>query len=144
MADDNLNVSDMTNKITHAGSCHCGAVRFEVKAPAAEITATRCNCSICTKTGFLHLIVGKSAFRLLAGADVLTTYRFNTGIAAHTFCSICGVKAFYTPRSHPDGVSVNVNCLDPDPDRRVRIVEFDGHNWQRAIAGLRARDDVSQ
>lgn len=113
----------------YSGSCHCGAVRFEVEAPEV-IEADRCNCSICTKSGYLHLIVPLSKFRLLAGADCISTYTFNTGVAKHTFCRICGIKPFYTPRSNPDGVDVNVNCLDTVP-ATVRITEFDGRNWER-------------
>ena len=99
-----------------------------VEAPE-EITAHDCNCSICSKAGFLHLIVPKSQFRLLQGADSLTTYTFNTGVAQHTFCKVCGVKPFYTPRSNPDGVDVNVRCLDPIPNK-LMIEPFDGQNWE--------------
>lgn len=125
----------MHETVTHSGRCHCGAVRFEVDGPKV-IVASRCNCSICAKSGFLHLIVGKDDFRLLSGEDALTTYSFNTGVAKHTFCHICGVKSFYTPRSHPDGISVNVNCLDPGTYGDVRITDFDGRNWEDAIETL--------
>lgn len=120
---------------TYTGGCHCGRVRFEVRAPA-RVTVQRCNCSICTKTAFLHLIVPAADFRLLSGADGLTTYTFNTGVAKHQFCSTCGVKAFYVPRSNPDGYSVNLRCLDPDPARTVAIEDFDGQNWEHAGATL--------
>lgn len=113
----------------YRGSCHCGAVTFEVQAPEA-IEVERCNCSICSKSGFLHLIVPLSAFKLLSGKDSLTTYRFNTGVAKHTFCSICGIKPFYTPRSNPDGIDINVNCLDTRPGT-IEVVEFDGRNWEQ-------------
>ncbi len=116
------------------GSCHCGAVRFEVEAPE-RITAHDCNCSMCSKAGFLHLIVPRSRFRLIQGADSLTTYTFNTGVAKHTFCKVCGVKPFYTPRSNPDGVDVNVRCLDPMPTNFV-IESFDGQNWEEHAASL--------
>ena len=97
---------------THSGGCHCGAVRFEIEAPA-QIEAVRCNCSICVMSGFLHLFVSQSNFRLLMGDDAMTTYTFNSGVAQHYFCMHCGVKSFYLPRSHPDGLSINVNCLNP-------------------------------
>lgn len=113
----------------YRGSCHCGAVTFEVQAPEA-IEVERCNCSICSKSGFLHLIVPLSAFKLLSGKDSMTTYRFNTGVAKHTFCSICGIKPFYTPRSNPDGIDINVNCLDTRPGT-IEVVEFDGRNWEQ-------------
>ncbi len=120
---------------THSGGCHCGRIRFEVSAPAA-INATRCNCSICTMCGFLHLIVGKERFRLLQGEDAIQTYTFNTGAAKHHFCKHCGVKSFYEPRSHPDGISVNVNCLDPGSIVSIEEEPFDGKNWEQNIAGL--------
>jgi hypothetical protein len=115
--------------VTHRGGCHCGRVRFEVDAPA-RIRATACNCSICERLGYLHLIVPRARFRLSQGEDVLTLYSFNTGVARHLFCSICGVKSFYVPRSHPEGVSVNVRCLDPETLAPVEVVPFDGRNWE--------------
>lgn len=113
----------------YQGSCHCQAVRFEVQAPE-RIEADRCNCSICTKSGFLHLIVPLTQFTLLTGAEALTTYQFNTGIAKHTFCRHCGVKPFYTPRSNPDGIDINVNCLDTQPGQ-ITVTPFDGQNWEQ-------------
>ena len=113
----------------YPGSCHCGAVKFEVSIED-EIEVERCNCSICSKSGFLHLIVPNSKFRLLAGEDSITTYTFNTGVAKHTFCKVCGVKPFYTPRSNPDGIDINVNCLDEKP-ATIHIVDFDGQNWEQ-------------
>ncbi|MBI1194885.1 MAG: GFA family protein [Gammaproteobacteria bacterium] len=113
----------------YSGSCHCGAIRFEVEAPEV-IDADHCNCSICTKSGFLHLIVLLGKFRLLSGEEYISTYTFNTGVAKHTFCRVCGIKPFYTPRSNPDGIDVNVNCLDTPPVA-VRITEFDGRNWEQ-------------
>lgn len=120
---------------THTGSCHCGRVRFEVEAPAA-IEALECNCSICSKSGFLHLIVPRAAFRLLAGEADLTEYRFGSGVARHRFCKVCGVKPFYTPRSNPDGVDVNVRCLEPDTISELMITPFDGRNWERSAGAL--------
>ncbi len=87
-------------------------------------------------SGFLHLIVASSDFRLLCGEDDLTTYTFNTGVAKHRFCRQCGVKSFYIPRSHPDGVSVNVRCIDPDTIERVDVTLFDGRNWEQNVAKL--------
>ena len=120
---------------THTGGCHCGRVRFEVDAPA-HIEATDCNCSICSKSGFLHLFVSRDEFRLLQGADSLTTYTFNTGVAKHLFCRHCGVKSYYIPRSHPDGVSVNVRCLDADTVATVNVTAFDGRNWEQNVSKL--------
>jgi len=120
---------------THKGGCHCGSVRFEIDAPAI-IEATDCNCSICRKSGYLHLFVADSDFRLLKGEDLLTTYTFNTGVAKHHFCSRCGVKSFYVPRSHPDGVSVNVHCLDEGTVESINITAFDGSNWEQNVSKL--------
>ncbi len=114
---------------THHGSCHCGAIRFEVQAPQ-KLSLDRCNCSICFKSGYLHLIVPRSRFKLIHGEEHITTYRFGSMIAAHTFCKVCGVKPFYTPRSNPDGIDVNAQCLDPFPID-VEITNFDGQNWER-------------
>ena len=125
---------------THTGGCHCGRVRFEADAPAV-IAATKCNCSICQKCGYLHLFVALSDFRLLSGEDDLTTYTFNTGVAKHRFCRHCGIKSFYIPRSHPDGVSVNVRCLDPATIERVDVTAFDGRNWEQNVAGLSPLSD---
>ncbi len=115
----------------HHGSCHCGAVLVEVEAPA-DIEAYECNCSMCERVGFLHLIVPAQRFRLVQGRDHLTTYTFNTGVAKHTFCKVCGVKVFYVPRSNPDGFSVNVRCLDGSTITSVRVLPFDGRNWESA------------
>jgi len=117
----------------HTGGCHCGRVRFEVDAPA-EIEVHECNCSICGKTGYLHLVVPKSRFRLLRGQDQLTRYTFNTGVARHLFCSVCGIKSFYVPRSHPNGYSVNARCLDTASIRSLRVKPFDGQNWERQMS----------
>jgi hypothetical protein len=115
----------------YMGSCHCGRVRFRVDADLAE--AVLCNCSICDKKGFIHLIVEPTAFTLLSGEDDLTSYRFNTGVAVHRFCRHCGIHPFYTPRSDPDKVDVNVRCLDGVDLRALRPGSFDGRDWERAI-----------
>jgi len=115
--------------VVHTGGCHCGRVRFEVTAPA-QLRVSECNCSICSKSGYLHLIVPKSRFRLLSGDGSLTNYQFNTRTAQHLFCSVCGVKSFYVPRSHPHGYSVNARCLDDVMIEDLTIVPFDGRDWE--------------
>ncbi len=120
---------------THTGGCHCGRVRFEVQAPA-RLEVLDCDCSICTKCGFLHLIVPEDDFRLLQGSESLTAYTFNTGTAQHLFCSVCGVKSFYRPRTHPDGISVNVHCLDEGSVESMNITPFDGRNWEKGRAEI--------
>lgn len=113
----------------YSGGCHCGAVRFDVEAPET-VEVEECNCSVCAKSGFLHLIVPNSKFCLHSGEDKLVEYTFNTGVAKHRFCGVCGVKSFYIPRSNPDGVDVNVRCLDVPPTT-LNIVSFDGQNWEQ-------------
>ncbi len=122
---------------TYDGSCHCGRVRFRVTGDLAE--TLDCNCSICTKKGFLHLIVPPSQFELLSGEDELTIYRFNSGIARHSFCRHCGIHAFYVPRSDPDKIDVNVRCLDHVDLTKIRAIPFDGRNWEEAQAERQAR-----
>ena len=126
----------MGEYVTHKGGCHCRDVEFEVSAPAA-LRVQECNCSICRMTGFLHLIVPASRFRLVKGADALTTYTFNTGTAKHLFCRRCGIKSFYVPRSNPDGFSINARCLDPATIERLDIEPFDGQNWEGSAGALR-------
>ncbi len=121
--------------VVHRGGCHCRRVRFEVDAPAV-LDALDCNCSICRMTGFLHLIVPAARFRLLDGEDTLNEYRFNTGAARHLFCRHCGVKAFYVPRSHPDGYSINVRCIDAGTIERVVITPFDDNDRDAATAAV--------
>lgn len=121
--------------ITHKGGCHCGAVRFEVDA-SKRPTVQECNCSICSKTGFLHLIVPASRFRLVSGTGLLTTYTFGNGAAKHLFCRTCGIKSFYVPRSNPDGFSVNLRCIDEGTIESVTIDPFDGKNWEAHAARL--------
>jgi len=128
----------MSEFVTHRGGCHCKRVRFDVDAPA-HIAALQCNCSICRMTGFLHLIVPAARFRLLQGTEFLSEYTFNTGVARHRFCRICGIKSFYVPRSNPDGIDVNVHCLDRDTIESISIIPFDDgdrENATRAIENL--------
>jgi len=126
---------------THSGSCHCGAVAFRVEADLDEETLLDCNCSICRRKGYLHLIVEPERFELLRGEDQLREYRFNTETAVHRFCTTCGIHAFYTPRSHPDDVSVNGRCLEGVAPEELNTVPFDGRNWERAADDLRKGND---
>lgn len=114
-----------------SGGCHCGAVRFEAELGDEPVNALDCNCSVCTMTGFLHLIVPHDRFKLISGRDDLSSYRFGTGTAEHLFCRRCGVKSFYQPRSHPNAWSVNAHCLEQSVE--LSIETFDGRNWEQAI-----------
>jgi hypothetical protein len=117
------------------GGCHCGAVRFSV-AFTEPPELLDCNCSVCAKTGFLHLIARAEDFALLRGGEALTDYRFGTGTARHLFCKVCGIKSFYVPRSHPDGYSVNWRALDGVEGVVPVIRPYDGRNWEAARAAL--------
>jgi hypothetical protein len=119
---------------TYSGSCHCGRVRFEVTTDLARVS--ECNCSICVRKGYLHLIVAQERFRLLTGESELTTYRFGTMTARHLFCRHCGVAPFYVPRSHPDRTDVNVRCLDGVDLATICVVPFDGRNWEASVDSL--------
>ena len=119
---------------TFTGGCHCGAVKFEVDGTLDHVTV--CNCSICTAKGYLHWVVPRDRFRLLAGDDALTTYRFGTGVAQHHFCRTCGVASFYVPRSHPYGIDVNVRCLTGVDVDTLPLRRFDGRHWEASIGGL--------
>ncbi len=96
----------------------------------------RCNCSICSASGYLHLFIPHERFQLLSGKDELTSYRFGSGEAEHLFCRICGVKSFYQPKSHPECWSVHLACLDDASRLSPEITDFDGKNWDRAATRL--------
>lgn len=121
--------------VIHKGGCHCGAVQFEVEAPR-DLEVDVCNCSICAMSGYQHLIVKREKFRLVTPDSALSTYRFNSLVAEHYFCKVCGIKSFYVPRSNPTGISVNVRCLQPDTIASIRVTEFDGQNWETNAASL--------
>ncbi|BFZ04726.1 hypothetical protein BsWGS_07764 [Bradybaena similaris] len=123
---------EVSKLVEHTGGCHCGAVRFKIRAPE-DLVADDCNCSICTKKQIKAFDVPKSHFVLLQGEDNITTYTFNTGQAKHTFCKTCGVESFYTPRSNPDAYSIMYYCLDPGTVKSVRLETFDGVNWEQSV-----------
>ena len=125
----------MPDLIRYAGGCHCGRVRFEVDAPP-RLRVLDCTCSICRMSGFLHLIVPSPRFRLLRGDDALADYRFGTGTARHRFCAHCGIKSFYVPRSHPDGIDVNARCLDGIVPGMLEISVFDDADRDAATAAI--------
>ncbi len=126
--------------VKHSGGCHCGRVRFELTAHE-DILVSECNCSICSKSGYLGLPVSRSRFTLLQGEDCLTTYTFNTQVAQHFFCRHCGVKSFYIPRSHPHGYNVNVRCLDPGTVKNMTVRPFNGRDWEQHSAEFIPMDE---
>lgn len=126
---------DANTQVWHDGGCHCGAVKFEILAEP-EQTITDCNCSICAMSGYQHLFVAKDEFNLLTDEKELSTYTFGSHTAQHYFCKNCGVKSFYIPRSHPNGYSINLRCVDPSKFTNIVIEPFDGANWEKNIDGL--------
>lgn len=121
-------------RVVCQGGCHCGAIRFQVIIDRWKVQD--CNCSICRKKGFLHLIVPAENFTLLQGQEFLSIYTFNTGIAQHSFCQICGIHSFYRPRSHPQGIDVNIRCLDRDLTKEFEMEFFDGANWEANVSKI--------
>lgn len=121
--------------VTVEGGCHCRAVRFRAEADR-EPKMLRCNCSICSASGYLHLFIPHQRFTLLSGQDALTEYRFGSKQAQHLFCKTCGIKSFYQPRSHPDDWSVHLACLDDISELRPEIIDFDGQNWEKSARDL--------
>lgn len=137
MIDNKFTETSLTKTFT--GGCHCQAIRFQVTV--RQFQAVDCNCSICSKKGFLHLIVPPEDFELIQGEDQLGTYTFNTGIAKHYFCKNCGIHSFYRPRSHPNDYDVNLRCLDdwwkPEIQTMFSIKSFDGQNWEQRVDMIR-------
>ena len=133
-------MSESNPLVKHTGGCHCGRVRFEIRAPA-DIVVSQCNCSVCSKSGYLGLAVARSRFELLAGDDALETYTFNTGVAKHLFCRHCGIKSFYVPRSHPHGYNVNARCLDPGTVKSMTIRPFNGSEWEKHAHEFKPLDE---
>ena len=120
----------------YTGGCHCGRIRFEVSGQIERVL--NCNCSICSKKGFLHWIVEPEQFRLLSFSDALALYEFNTKTAKHYFCSACGISSYYIPRSHPDMIDVNVRCLDGVNPEELEVELFNGQDWEQARTNLDA------
>ncbi|XP_007057722.1 centromere protein V [Chelonia mydas] len=127
-----LDTFEYKGLVKHTGGCHCRAIRFEVWA-STDLHIFDCNCSICTKKQNRHFIVPASHFKLLKGADNITTYTFNTHCAQHTFCKTCGVQSFYTPRSNPDGYGIAPHCLDEGTMRSTIVEEINGKEWEKAV-----------
>lgn len=126
------------NKYSYQGGCHCHQVRykFTLEQSVESTEVLSCNCSMCEKTGFLHLIIAKTDFKLNTDLDNLNNYQFNKKIAKHYFCNTCGIKSFYQPRSHPDSWSINVRCIDDFANLKLSVKNFDGKNWESNINNI--------
>ena len=125
----------------YTGSCHCGRIRFEVEGELERVS--RCNCSICAKTGYLHWTVEPERLRLLTAPGDWTTYRFLTRTSENRFCPTCGISPFRVPRSDPDKITVNARCLDGVDVDALPVDGFDGRDWEtsmRAERGPRWRE----
>ena len=111
--------------MTHyRGSCHCGAVQFDIETEITELTM--CDCSLCSKKNALMCTAHESGFKLLAGNDKLSLYQWNTGVARHYFCSVCGIYPFHKKRSMPDHYGINVRCLDGFDPTGIPVRAADG------------------
>lgn len=124
----------MSDKVSISGGCHCGAVRFTAVSESTP-EVWDCNCSICSKSAYLHLFIPHEDFTVTSGLNAQLSYRFGKKEAEHLFCKTCGVKCFYQPRSHPNDWSVNLRCLDDLDLLKPKIVPFDGKNWEKSAVG---------
>ena len=118
--------------MVYEGGCHCGAVRYEVEGPIEGVEL--CNCSICTRTAYLHWYVAPERFRLLTPREAFATYEFGTRVAKHHFCRTCGISPFRRARSDPDQVDVNARCLEDVDLDALPVSRFDGRHWEEAFA----------
>ena len=114
----------------HRGGCHCGriAFRFTGEIEAAEV----CNCSICHMKAYVHYYVPRDRFELQTPEADYSIYQFNTRVARHHFCPVCGVAPFYVPRSDPDEIDVNLRCVEGIDLDAITITTFDGRHWEEA------------
>lgn len=127
-----------SDPITLNGACHCGAVSFTVELPYGLSSARRCTCSICRMRGAVAVTATLDGLKLLSGSDKLATYRFNTKVAEHHFCSNCGIYTHHRRRSNPDQLGVNVACLEGmSPFDFDEVIVYDGNLHPRDQAGGR-------
>ena len=121
---------------TWVGGCHCGRIRFEADGELTDLSI--CNCSICSRTGYVHWAIPPERFRLTSGVDAYATYEFGTRVAKHHFCRICGISPFRVARSDPDKIDVNARCLEGVDLDALTATRFDGRNWEAAFARERS------
>jgi len=113
-----------------SGACHCRAVRFTVELPQGLASARRCTCSLCRMRGAVAVTGDPATLEIQSGADKLATYRFNTGVAEHHFCSVCGIYTHHKRRSNPNQIGLNVACLDglsPFDFQEIRVLDGERH-----------------
>ena len=108
----------------HAGSCHCGSIKFEIDSDLEKIV--QCNCSICIKRNAKMIMIPKENFKLLEGSENLSLYQFNTEIAKHFFCKKCGIYTHHNRKSDPNGMGVNLGCVEGLDPMEFDVIQFDG------------------
>jgi hypothetical protein len=113
--------------VTLKGACHCSAVQFTVTLAQGFVSARRCTCSICRMRGAVAVTSTPADFAITQGEDKLATYRFNTHVAEHHFCVVCGIYTHHKRRSNPNELGVNVACLEGvSPFDFREVVVYDG------------------
>lgn len=125
-------MANRVEKVSHEGGCHCRRVRWRVETSGNTLVCWQCNCTDCSMRGNIHFIVPAHKFTLLGDSDqFITTYTFGTHTAKHTFCKVCGITSFYTPRSNPDGIAITYRCVDDAATlSHFEIRQYDGKNWE--------------
>ena len=108
----------------YTGSCHCGSIKFEIDSDLEKIV--QCNCSICIKRNAKMIMISKENFKLLEGSENLSLYQFNTEIAKHFFCKKCGIYTHHNRKSDPNGMGVNLGCIDDVDPMKFDVIQFDG------------------
>ena len=108
----------------YAGSCHCGSIKFEIESDLEKIV--QCNCSICIKRNAKMIMIPKDNFKLLEGSENLSLYQFNTEIAKHFFCKKCGIYTHHNRKSDPNGMGVNLGCVEGLDPMVFDVIQFDG------------------
>jgi len=120
----------------HPGSCHCGAVQFQIDAPITELTT--CDCSLCVKRNALMTKVPEQALTIVSGEDALELYQWNTQVAKHYFCRHCGIYVFHRKRAAPDHFGVNIFCLDGFDVAAVSVRATEGANMSIEVSNAPA------
>lgn len=114
---------------SYTGSCHCGKVKYEVETDLSNVI--ECNCSICSRSGYVLSFVPGAQFKLLSGEDALSSYHFNKKQIDHQFCKHCGVRSFARGKK-PDGTpmfAINLRCLEGVDLKSLNIKQVDGKSY---------------
>jgi hypothetical protein len=106
------------------GSCHCSSIKFQIESNLEKIV--QCNCSICIRRNAKMIMIPKENFLLLEGSENLSLYQFNTDIAKHFFCKKCGIYTHHNRKSDPNGMGVNLGCIEDLDSMEFDAIQFDG------------------